>query len=98
MHSSYVKTKDAATSCMNPDFAQTWTTVPDVMNQSNLLSRVQIIGEMNSGSRKIGCLLTLQTLVVKICTARFDIKQDVQCTYNVTLRRLRITTVAVEKQ
>ena len=27
-----------------------------------------------------------------------DLKQDRQCTYNVTLRRIRTTTVAVEKQ
>jgi len=29
---------------------------------------------------------------------KFWIKQDRQCTYNVTMRRVRVTIVAVEKQ
>jgi hypothetical protein len=41
--------------------------------------------------------LNIITLVTT-CTTRFNIKQDRQCTYNVTLRRVRVTIVAVEKQ
>ena len=32
------------------------------------------------------------------CVVRFDIVQDMQCRYNITLRRVRATTVAVDKQ
>jgi hypothetical protein len=31
-------------------------------------------------------------------TTRFSVKQDRQCTYNVTLRRVHVTSVTVEKQ
>jgi hypothetical protein len=33
-----------------------------------------------------------------VCTARFNIQQDRQYTHNVTLRRVRATIVAMEKQ
>jgi hypothetical protein len=37
----------------------------------------------------------IQTLL--ICEGQYKKKQDTQCTYNLTLRRVRVTTVAVEK-
>jgi len=38
------------------------------------------------------------TIVVILYTTRFNVKQDRQCTYNVTLVCIRVTTVAVENQ
>ena len=40
----------------------------------------------------------LGTLVSFIFCYGIEIKQDKQCTYNVTSRLVRVTTVAVEKQ
>jgi len=36
--------------------------------------------------------------VVTLCTARFNIQKDRQCACNKKVRRVRVTTVAVEKQ
>ena len=36
--------------------------------------------------------------MVTLCTVRFNSQQDRQCTYNVTIRRVRATIVAAEKQ
>jgi len=41
---------------------------------------------------------TLYSPVVTSCTTEFSIQQDRQCTYTVTLRRVRTSVVAVEKQ
>jgi hypothetical protein len=40
--------------------------------------------------------LTLQSPAVTLRTTRFNIQQDRQCTYNVTLRHVRVTSIAVE--
>jgi hypothetical protein len=43
-------------------------------------------------------ILTLYISVVALCATRFKIKQDRQCTYNVTMRRVHESIVAVEKE
>ena len=45
-----------------------------------------------------GASVHFKSLVVALCTTRFNIKQDRQFTYDVTLRRVPATIVAVEKQ
>ena len=45
-----------------------------------------------------GASVHFKSLVVALCTTRFDIKQDRLFTYNVTWRRVRAVVVAVENQ
>lgn len=39
-----------------------------------------------------------ETVLPRIIVKLYRIKQEGQCTYNVTMRRARVTTVAMEKQ
>jgi hypothetical protein len=46
----------------------------------------------------LGVRYTLHETFQNVHSICFYLKQDRQCTYNVTLRRVRVTIVAVEKQ
>jgi len=46
-----------------------------------------------------GCrFLTIWSLVATLYTVGLNIQQEGQCTYNVTLRRVRVTIVAMGKR
>jgi hypothetical protein len=64
-------------------------------------AQTKVVSAFNSSvSACIYDILIHQTYSVKnsIGECFVEMKQDMQCTYNVTLRRVRVTTVVVEYQ